>query len=87
MSVLAAALDSATVQRIFAKLCGLHQVVTSQPEQRHELEWVISRQLEDLLRLTAPKVTEPCRRPILGERQESFTTGGITFGSTIPSSF
>jgi hypothetical protein len=57
MSVLAAAPDSATVQRVFAKLCELQQVITSQPEQRDELEWAISRQLEDLFRLSAPKVT------------------------------
>lgn len=57
MSVLAAAPDSATVQRAFAKLCELQQIIASQPEQRHELEWAVARQLEDLFRLYAPKVT------------------------------
>ena len=57
MSVLAAAPDSATVQRVFAKLCELQQIIASQPEQRHELEWAVARQLEDLFRLYAPKVT------------------------------
>lgn len=57
MSVLAAAPDSATVQRLFAKLCELQQIIASQPEQRHELEWAVARQLEDLFRLYAPKVT------------------------------
>jgi len=42
MSVLAAAPDSATVNRIFGKLCELQQIIASQPEQRHELEWAVA---------------------------------------------
>lgn len=57
MSVLAATFDSKTVQRVFAKLCELQQILASQPDQRHELEWAVARQLEDLFRLSAPNVT------------------------------
>jgi hypothetical protein len=55
MSVLAAATDSTTVQRVFAKLCELQQIITIQPEQKHELDWAVGRQLEDLFRLFPPK--------------------------------
>jgi hypothetical protein len=57
MSVLAAVPDSATVQRVFAKLCELRQIITSEPERRHELESAVERQLEDLFRLFPPNVT------------------------------
>ena len=51
ISVLAACADGALVQRVFAKLCELRRMIASAPDQRHELEWAIERQLEDLFRL------------------------------------
>jgi hypothetical protein len=57
MSVLAAVADSAMVQKVFTKLCELRQTITSDPESRHELEWAVERQLEDLFRLFLPNVT------------------------------
>jgi len=50
LSVLTAAADVAMAERIFAKLCELRRVISSAPDQRHELEWAIERQLETLMR-------------------------------------
>jgi hypothetical protein len=56
MSVLAAAPDDATVLRVFEKVCELQKINSSQPEQRHAVEWAIAHQLEDLFRLFDSKV-------------------------------
>jgi hypothetical protein len=55
ISILAAVPDNAMVQRVFGKLCELRQKITSEPERRHELEWAVERQLEDLFRLLPAK--------------------------------
>jgi hypothetical protein len=55
ISILAAVSDNAMVQRVFGKLCELRRKITSEPEQRHELEWAVERQLEDLFRLLPSK--------------------------------
>jgi hypothetical protein len=57
ISILAVVPDSAMVQRVFGKLCELRQKITSEPERRHELEWAVERQLEDLFRLLPAKDT------------------------------
>jgi hypothetical protein len=55
ISILAAVPDSAMVQSVFAKLCELRQKITSDPDRRHELEWAVEHQLEDLFRLLPAK--------------------------------
>ncbi|MBZ5506051.1 MAG: hypothetical protein LAO78_11240 [Acidobacteriia bacterium] len=50
-SVLAACCDAAMVQRVFTKICDLERIMLSAPDQRHELEYTIKRQLEELFRL------------------------------------
>jgi hypothetical protein len=55
ISIFAAVPDNAMVQRIFAKLCELRQKITSDPDHRHELEWAVEHQLEDLFRLLPAK--------------------------------
>ncbi|HEY1527885.1 MAG TPA: hypothetical protein VGH51_16755 [Candidatus Angelobacter sp.] len=50
-SVLAACGDTAMVQRVFTKICDLERIMLSAPDQRHELEYGIKRQLEELFRL------------------------------------
>jgi hypothetical protein len=55
ISIVAAVPNNATVQRVFGKLCELRQKITSEPDKRHELEWAVERQLEDLFRLFPAK--------------------------------
>ena len=55
ISILAAVPDNAMVQRVFGKLCELRQKITSEPEQRHELESAVEHQLGDLFRLLPAK--------------------------------
>jgi hypothetical protein len=49
-SVLAASADPAQAQRVFAKLCELRQIIAARPDQRHEHERSVERQLEELFR-------------------------------------
>ncbi len=56
MSVLAISADSAMVQRVFAKLCELREIIVGDPDARHEFEWAIEIQLEDLFRMFPVKV-------------------------------
>lgn len=56
ISVLAASADPALVQRIFAKLCELRLIIASAPDQRHEREWAVERQLEGLFHLLPANV-------------------------------
>jgi hypothetical protein len=51
VSVLAGCADSVMVQRVFAKICEMQRIMLSAPEQRHELESAVKRQLEGLFRL------------------------------------
>lgn len=48
--VLAVAADAALAQRIFLKLCELRGIIRNSPDEKHEFEWAVERQLEDLLR-------------------------------------
>lgn len=48
--VLAVAADAALAQRVFLKLCELRGIIRNAPDERHEFEWAVERQLEDLLR-------------------------------------
>ena len=50
LSVLTAAADVPMAERLFAKLCELRRIITNAPDQRHEFEWAVERQLETLLR-------------------------------------
>ncbi len=50
IAVLAADADVTMVERAFAKLCDLRRTITNEPDQRHEFEWAIERQLETLLK-------------------------------------
>jgi hypothetical protein len=50
ISVLAAAADIAMAERAFLKLCELRRAITRAPDERHEFEWAIERQVEALLR-------------------------------------
>lgn len=50
ISVLTAAADVPMAERIFAKLCELRRIIANAPDQRHEFEWAVERQLETLLR-------------------------------------
>lgn len=50
ISVLTAAADVSMVERIFAKLCELRKTIMAAPDQRHEFEWAVERQLETLMR-------------------------------------
>jgi hypothetical protein len=56
MSVLAASADASLVQRIFERICELQQIIGTQPRQRHEVEWAIMHQLDDLFRLLPSQV-------------------------------
>jgi hypothetical protein len=55
ISILAAVPEAAMVQRVFGKLCELRQKITSDPDSKHELEWAVEHQLEDLFRLLPAK--------------------------------
>ena len=50
VSVLAAVADVSMAERIFVKLCELRRTIRNTPDERHELEWAVTRQLETLLR-------------------------------------
>lgn len=50
IAVLAAGADVSMVERTSAKLCDLRRTIADAPDQRHEFEWAIERQLETLLR-------------------------------------
>lgn len=50
VTVLAAGAEVSMAERIFLKLCELHQIITNAPDERHEFQWAIERQLETLLR-------------------------------------
>jgi hypothetical protein len=50
ISVLAAVCDAAMVERVFARLCMLRGIIAGAPDERHELEWAVERQLEELFR-------------------------------------
>ncbi len=50
VGVLTVAADAALAQRVFLKLCELRGIIRNAPDERHEFEWAVERQLEDLLR-------------------------------------
>jgi hypothetical protein len=50
ISVLAAVCDAAMVERVFARLCTLREIIAGSPDERHGLEWAVERQLEALFR-------------------------------------
>jgi len=50
VAVLAAGAEASMVERTFAKLCDLHRTIADAPDQGHEFESAIERQLETLLR-------------------------------------
>lgn len=50
IAVLTAARDVSIPHRVFAKLCELRRTIANAPNQRHEFEGAIERQLESLMR-------------------------------------
>jgi hypothetical protein len=56
VDLLCAAADSAMVERIFVKLCELRSIIERAPMERHEFEWAIEAQLEELFRSLRPDV-------------------------------
>lgn len=50
ISVLTAAADVPMAERVFSKLCELRRTISDAPDQRHEFEWAVERQLETLMR-------------------------------------
>lgn len=56
MTILAATADGALVERAFARLRSVWDVIVADLDSRHDLEWAIERQLEALLRAFPPDV-------------------------------
>jgi hypothetical protein len=54
IAVLAPGVDAALADRIFKKLCEIRRVIAAAPDQRHEFERAIERQLEALWRALPP---------------------------------
>ncbi|MCW2098812.1 UNVERIFIED_ORG: hypothetical protein EDF86_2201 [Pseudomonas psychrophila] len=50
MSIIAAGGEASLAARVFGRLCELRRMVDGAPDQRHELEWAITRQLEAVYR-------------------------------------
>ena len=50
VSILAAVCDMGMVERIFVRLCTLRGVIAGAPDVKHDLEWAVERQLEELFR-------------------------------------
>jgi hypothetical protein len=50
IAVIAVGADAKLAARVFSNLCRLRQTITAAPDERHELEWQIERQLETLFR-------------------------------------
>ncbi len=57
VAVLTAAADVPMARRVFARLCELRSIIANAPEERHEFEWAIERQLETLLRALPPDIS------------------------------
>jgi hypothetical protein len=55
-SLLRAVSDANMAGRIFERLCALWRIITGAPDVRHDLEWALERQLEDLFRTLPPDV-------------------------------
>ena len=56
MSVLAASADAPLAKQVFERICELQQIISSDPGQRHEVEWAIMHQLDDLFRLLPSQI-------------------------------
>jgi hypothetical protein len=56
ISVLAAMSDQSMVERVFARLCAVREVMNGAPDVKHELEWAVERQLEELFRSLPPDI-------------------------------
>ena len=56
ISVLAAGSNALLAERVFSKLCALRRTIAGAPDERHEFEWAIERQLEALFRALPVKV-------------------------------
>lgn len=48
--------DSALAENIFMKLCDVRRLIASTPSEKHEKEYAITRQLEDLYRSLPPAI-------------------------------
>ena len=78
VDLLCAAADSVMVKRIFAKLCELRSVIEQAPMQRHEFEWAIEAQLEELFRSLPPDVTVTGLSDLLSRDVEASELAVIT---------
>jgi hypothetical protein len=56
IDVLAADAEIATVERAFLRLCDGRAKITSRPDERHDLEWAVERQMGELLRAFPPSI-------------------------------
>ena len=50
IDVLVAGADTALAKRVFQKLCEIRRIITAAPNERHDFEFAVERQLEALLR-------------------------------------
>jgi hypothetical protein len=50
ISVLAAVSEAGMAERIFVRLCTLRGIIAGAPDVKHDLEWAVERQLEELFR-------------------------------------
>ena len=83
VDLLCAAADSAMVERIFAKLCELRSIIERTPMERHEFEWAIETQLEELFRSLPPVVAVTGLSALLSREVEASELVVVTrlFGS------
>jgi hypothetical protein len=71
IAVLSAAADVSMAECVFAKLCELRRIITSAPDQKHEFEWAIERQLTTLMRalpadISVAGVSQSFAKPVDG---------------------
>jgi hypothetical protein len=83
VDLLCAAADSAMVERIFARLFELRSIIDRAPMDRHEFEWAIETQLEELFRSLPPNVTVTGLSALLSRDVEASELAVVTrlFGS------
>jgi hypothetical protein len=83
VDLLCAAADSPMVERIFTRLCELRSIIERAPMERHEFEWAIETQLEELFRSLPPVVAVTGLSALLSRDVEASELAVVTrlFGS------
>lgn len=56
-ALLAVVADGGMTQRLFRRLCGARKEILDAPDQRHELDYAVQRQIESFLRGLPPDLT------------------------------